>query len=894
MTTIDIWNAKELPFGPLSNNAIFLMNIDKQSYNTVTNFIYSNLINNKEYFNILKSINVKEIYDYFNKYDREIVNNLVLSSMKKAYNEKLKNKEFEEILLSTENYPILYVNNDNILGTGSESRGQNLIGKYLMESRDNLNKKYNKLETQLYDAYLALEILQKLILEEDDNLSTFAGLNQKEIINRYIYLRAVKTAEKQKNDLSNYSYEEIINKYKYLLDTIMPSKNILELLRTTTENLKTVKLLEASLNYPYILILHIKKKFYGSLRFSQLNKIKNKIFDIYVDNLLEVKFPDLPKNKYEQAKKEELNISFAELDILKEQIYNFFNEGILPLNITKKIKDTVNLNIITEKQVKNAQQFDIDYMIQSHLKPDEKLIITFEANSIPEQTPYFIFSPFLYTDMLIIDGLSYPSVMHYIIANLFSILPEVKTITNAHKYLLLNQEGDQNDRLNYDDYEYLFYKYEDEKYYQFNRLRKKLATIALSKKFEDIGLQELLLATGNNELIWKDPYDDILGNGFSGGGENFVGRYLMELRTNAYNKQEKTENVTPNDISKITENDIFMRSWVEMRLKDICKVTNEIKDFVNKKTNKDVTINMKFLMSVIDNIYQPCYDSIKEFDNITSSPPAYFRELVGKYFGFKNINGDMVNLLWNRIIVLIYFLLKYAPKLKNIKQVLSKIELIVSNKTKCVEIVNNNEDNCIISAIVNVLKKLSTFNTNNGFNPITTKYEVQTAVNIILNKSKFNLNATGPDYNTFLNDDLNVLNVGNLNLDDEEKDEEKEEYDIVFEDDDNVSEKSDIDYPYEEGEDKGEDEEDIDGGKSSRWNDIKINIAKDIEEKERKRFEIYKNKNKIRLFLDANNIVSNNNDVIAEYIIDSVNTIKKFKMSPKIKTNRINFFATTV
>lgn len=900
MTTIDIWNAKELPFGPLSNNAIFLMNIDKQSYNTVTNFIYSNLIGNKEYFNILKNINVKEIYDYFNKYDREIVNNLVLTAMKRAYNEKIKNKEFEEILLTTENYPILYLNNDNILGTGPEGRGQNLIGKYLMESRDNLNKKYNKLETQLYDAYLAMEILQKLILEEDDNLSTFAGLNQKEIINRYIYLKAVKTAEKQNFDLSPYSYDQIIEKYKYLLDTIMPSKNILELLRTTTENLKIVKLLEASLNYPYILILHIKKKFYSSLRFSQLTKIKNNIFNIYVDNLLETKFPDLPKNKYEQAKNEELyDISNTELDILKEQIYNFFNEGILPLNVMKKIKDTVDLNVLTEKQVKNAQQFDIDYMVQSHIKPDEKLIITFEANSTPDQTPYFIFSPFLYTDMLIIDGLSYPSIMHYIIANLFSILPEVKTIVNAHKYLLLNQEGDQNDRLNYDDYEYLFYKYEDEKYYQFNRLRKKLATIAINKKFEDIGLQELLLATGNNELLWKDPYDDILGTGFNGGGENFIGRYLSELRINFFNNQEKTENILPTDISKITENDVFMRSWVEMRLKDICKVTNEIKDFIKKKTDKDVNIDMKFLMSVIDNIYQPCYDSIKEFDNITSSPPIYFRELVGKCFGFKNINGDMVNLLWNRIIVLIYFLLKYTPKLKNIKQVLSKIELIVSNKTKCVEILNNNEDNCIISAIVNILKKLVIFNTNNGFNPIITKYEVQTAVNIILNKSKIKLNTNNPDYNTFFNDELNVLNVGNLNLDEEVKEGEgegegeevKEEYDIVFEDDDNESEKSYVDYPDEESE--GEKEEELDGGKS-RWNDIKLNIAKDFEEKERKRFEIYKNKNKIRLFLDANNIVSNNNDVIAEYIIDAVNTIKKFKMSPKIKTNRINFFATTL
>jgi len=891
MTTINIWNAKELPFGPLSNNVIFLMNIDNEGYNTVTNFIYSNLINNKEYFNVLKSINVNGIYDYFNKYDKDIVNNLLLTSMKQAYYEKLKNKEFEEALISTESYPILYVNNDNILGTGPEGKGQNLIGKYLMELRDNLNKKYNKLEEELYNSYLALEILRKLILEEENDLSTFAGLNQKEIIDRYIYLKAV---EKHKNDISTYSYDQIINKYRWVIDTIIPSKNIIDILKTTTNNLKIVKLLEASINYPYILNLYVKKEFYNNLRISQINKIKNNIFNIYVDNLIETKFPDLPKNKYDQAKKEELNISFTELDVLKEQVYNFFNEGILPLNVVKKIRDTVNLNFITEKQVKNAQQFDIDYMIQAHIKPDEKLIINFKADSIPEETPYFIFSPFLYTDMIFIGGLNYPSIMHYIIANLFSILPEIKTIANAHKYLLLNQEGDQNDRLNYDDYEYLFYKYEDEKYYQFNRLRKKLATIALNKKFEDIGLQDLLLATGNNSLLWKDPYDDILGNGFSGGGENFVGRYLMELRTNLFNKQDKSEDISPNDISKITENDIFMRSWVEMRLKDICKVTNEIKDFVKKKNDKDVVINIKFLLNVLDNIYQPCYDSMKEFNNITSSPPIYFRELVGKCFGFKNIDGEMVNLLWNRIVVLIYFLLKYTTKLKNVKQVLSKIELIVSNETKCVQILNNNEDNCIISAIVNLLKKLTTFNTINGFNPIITKYDVQTAINIILNKSKISLNTTNPDYNTFFNNDLNIFNVGNL--DDKEPEEDKEEYDIVFEDEDedededNTSENSVIDYPDEELEDN---EYDIDGGKS-RWNDIKINIAKDIEVKERKKFEIYKNINKIRLFLDANNIVSVNNSIIAEYIYEGVSAIKRFKMSSKIKTNRINFFATTL
>jgi hypothetical protein len=233
-----------------------------------------------------------------------------------------------------------------------------------------------------------------------------------------------------------------------------------------------------------------------------------------------------------------------------------------------------------------------------------------------------------------------------------------------------------------------------------------------------------------------------------------------------------------------------------------------------------------------------------------------------------------------------------VPTLKNIKQVLTKIELIVSNETKCIEIVDNNEDNCIISAIVNLLKKLSKFNNIYGYNPVITKYDIPSAVNIILNKTKIKIDTYKPDFAEFV-----TAKPPDFDLDDNINPEDK--YEIVFEDeedDDDKSEASEIDY-IQEGDDQDENTE-IDGAQyrniGNRWNSIKANIAKDIENKERKRFEIYKNVNKIRLYLDANNIVSGDNSVIAEYIIDSIKIIKKFKMSPKIKTNRINFFASTL
>ena len=72
-----------------------------------------------------------------------------------------------------------------------------------------------------------------------------------------------------------------------------------------------------------------------------------------------------------------------------------------------------------------------------------------------------------------------------------------------------------------------------------------------NKKFENIGLQELLLTTEENLIIWNDPNDNILGTGFSGGGDNFVGTYLGKLRTKFKKNDNQSINMTQEDISNI-------------------------------------------------------------------------------------------------------------------------------------------------------------------------------------------------------------------------------------------------------------------------------------------------------------------------------------------------------
>ena len=125
--TIEIWNAKELPFGPLSNNTIYSMEIDNNTYNTVTNYIYSNLINDKKYFEVLKNINTQNIHEYYIKYRQEIFDTILYESFKEGMEIKLKNKKIEDVLMLTENYPIVYMSDDSILGVGSNGKGKEMF-----------------------------------------------------------------------------------------------------------------------------------------------------------------------------------------------------------------------------------------------------------------------------------------------------------------------------------------------------------------------------------------------------------------------------------------------------------------------------------------------------------------------------------------------------------------------------------------------------------------------------------------------------------------------------------------------------------------------------------------------------------------------------------------------
>jgi hypothetical protein len=85
--------------------------------------------------------------------------------------------------------------------------------------------------------------------------------------------------------------------------------------------------------------------------------------------------------------------------------------------------------------------------------------------------------------------------------------------------------------------------------------------------------------------------------------------------------------------------------------------------------------------------------------------------------------------------VLIYYLIKFSKKsdVLNIRTTLAQSAYLVSQKNKCVRIVSNDQDNCIISALTNIIVGIIAFNNKFGYNPEVTPQDVKTSVTILLN-----------------------------------------------------------------------------------------------------------------------------------------------------------------
>lgn len=115
-----------------------------------------------------------------------------------------------------------------------------------------------------------------------------------------------------------------------------------------------------------------------------------------------------------------------------------------------------------------------------------------------------------------LDGRWYPTVEHYFQAMKFPGHPQSEAIRRARTPKLAKQLGHSRKTPLREDWE---------------AVKVEIMRIAVRKKFASHpALANLLLETGDEELIEAAPSDYFWGCGQSGGGQNWLGKILMEVR----------------------------------------------------------------------------------------------------------------------------------------------------------------------------------------------------------------------------------------------------------------------------------------------------------------------------------------------------------------------------
>ena len=748
-TEIKIFDHRDKPFGCLSNNYSNYVQGYKQSIpviqklnfgdgkpcNTLTNYIYASLLKDESRKKLVCAANPKEAktkFDpkeaktKFDKHSKEEKAEKIRQSVKEALKAMFdQNPDLAELLLSTGNRKLIYISKtgNKFFGKNEDGNGDNWYGVLLEQERNRLlvesgkqkkQKDKENEEKNMYDTYLAQKALTDAINKEGNDLKNYIGLSSEQILQKF-----------DRGTLANglLSRKDFLNSFPNKL-----SRSVLSYVQN-----------------PENMVHLIRKEFLPTLKDKKLREKKKQIFIMYADYLLEkkgVNREDYEKAKVQQFSGEKFNNQANELE---DRLYDLYNKGMLSERLSTDIdKRFKGYSIPTDQEIAETKKYDESSVKKAVLKQESRHVSSntnpiyilssdaVEDKRYKENADYVYFSPDnVIKHKITINGLTYLTVNHYIIEKLMLQLgvKSVRSyIIDPVKKIFRNLPDIIKD-----------YKKFKTEYYKKNLIL--YAKKGLDMKFSNRVMQDYLLATGNAKLVYNDRYDSILGTGNDFKGDNEVGKYLMELRTKLVqkrgNEEEEFKLLTTGDITWILNNNFFMKDWVIQRVKDSCRTIITVNDYVKEKFDTKDIISVNFVKAVLDNIYHPCSQIYGAVDQIEALLPEYFENIVKNCVGMESASPEIIDVLWKRIAVIIYYLIIHlkdaGAKIQDISSQIGHVQVLKSQTIKCESIVSDEYENCIIVALVNLIIGIVYFNIKNSKTQINvTNVEVQTAASIIL------------------------------------------------------------------------------------------------------------------------------------------------------------------
>lgn len=720
---VKIFNPAEKPYGVLSNNYRKNLVMDGKTYPTVTNYVYSKLLNTSSNQRIIQwDRDLKNIFSKTYIFMEKERDDNVKMFLDRALVAKFDQyPELSEKLKNTGNSPIVYVSTNPLLGNGESNQGENLYGKYLEQIRYRINndilKSQKNMEAQereqtLVDTYLAYKGLIDSIRKGFD-INIFSSKTPVEIVEK----------------IGRGTLEKREMKRDYILH--LETQGTLD------------PIVKLAMSNPSSLVPAVLKREMRNFRIRKIKERNEIVFNMYTDYVLRKEFPDLDPKKYKEAKSQQFDdLPFTEKSELEKRVFTCYKEGNLSENFSKMVDERLSSFYIPEEsEVERMEGIEFGDEPEKEVeKPDftpstGEPVLVYPAyfEGIEEKyVPYLEFSPIskVYGPVTI-DKRVYPTISHFITT---SLLGEILGIDEAYRRIIGKN---------------MSYIRASEEFEKVNReniiaVLKREAARGMDWKFSDNRkFQDILLSSGKSRILYTDRVNAVLGTGRRGEGNNFVGKYLEKIRSELERerKKEGMTKINRRNLVNILEFDTYLNDWVRMRTRDMCKTVVSVKNYVYEKFGKTVNINVNFVENVLDTIYQPCSELFISSDEIDIPPPSFFKEMVRKCSGFSYVSDSVIEIFWNRIVVMIYYLLKFMKQrgdeeeIGKMKNILATITNLVSEEKKCEKVSDYGvEDNCIVSALVNLLERISAFNEKSGNRPDISNVDVGLAASIILNR----------------------------------------------------------------------------------------------------------------------------------------------------------------
>jgi predicted NAD-dependent protein-ADP-ribosyltransferase YbiA (DUF1768 family) len=945
-----------------------------ERWKSVTNFVYATLLTTPSYRAVVQGAPPASAHEEFEHLQMKEIQSLVAEALDTSYTAIFENPEMKDLLAETGNAPIMYNSTSVLMGVGDDGRGLNLVGKtlelirhrLLVSYKDDREKKEdNLLEDKIYESYIARQTLLELMSRGDT-------------LDKYMSMSIPKIAAEYKNVYSHDPIDRSVVMTLYKRGSLHPSivtsienpKIIVDSLRK--EGLRDLKkeqqMRREKLAFRIYADSIIESNFPDLTKSDELVRARMKKEQALEQQLATVDFEkqmQMRKVVYSLWEDGRMASNFSKS--LSDSIAIALENLKIPSDDEIKEAEAVQTKFTsprgdpiayppmpnTTNKKRNwwtssrglGQVGEGPIAKESTYKPTDgnPVLIYPDPDSRTSLSPKYVsFSPVSF-HMFVVGDLHYPTVSHYVTTRLLASIPSVgnsntkgaptldMTMVAAHKFIMSGVEktaevgpgGDVaysppsgKQFISPDD---AWMKYVEVRDDQYAFALKANAHEAIFYKFKNRIDQDVLLSTGNTQLVWADRKDPILGIGEDGSGENFVGNYLMSIRDEVRKSRasQKEEEINTSEITDLVQDDSFFRGWLSMRLRDMCGVCKAMQNYAYRSKKKSLRMNADFVAVVMDTIYQPCSQLAGMSSDITDPPPDVFSDMVrnctnkpnetkqGEMIthtpdprGFGDASPETIDEIWKRTVVLLWYLIKTMKdaNIISVQTALAEASYKVSQKGQCVRIVSNSYDNCVISALLNIVSGIIAFNKKFGYNTSVEPQDVKSAATILLNTDleheihpmlkKGDVRGISPTgYVAGSNDDQDVEDDGDVDLGDPraeaEGGDESDDGEIGYEDDDSRSvDEPDEFSPYVRTY--------LPPGKKTVGSFQKIKAIPQM----RKGVVDVDEFIQVQKFIERTIPEAKNPEELTSYVLGAMETIKTARMNRALKQNRINFFAT--